>query len=394
CGDEGHHKNDYPKAQTSKPLFSLDGREKYCEICRMQLALKSQPTVPGVEMATEHGPKDDVRVSSLHYALKGVVVMWWAIHKRKNLERIEAKGMMSARFALPSKSTKAWPRFGTNSFHHRSPPWGCDCGQWEDLILIVGARVFLYDDSFLLHPATLRATTMVVVAMPVVEAYQYALRAEENLARQRNVVKARGNLVGGKEPTAHEQKSGERASTECFGVMEQQQWNSWLKNECGLYDHERFYFGDNVLPCFESGIPLLKHRLYQLPDSENISIAFPDEGSWKRFHKQLQHFPTVICTKVREGDQRFVRLKEGDPAGRHVVIVDDLVQSGSTLIECQSHRSILKMLTTGPNGPFSLSCLKTDMGQGALQPMLLALGSLSPCLALKDQGLVIDSQTT
>ncbi|KAJ7549392.1 hypothetical protein O6H91_07G051700 [Diphasiastrum complanatum] len=98
---------------------------------------------------------------------------------------------------------------------------------------------------------------------------------------------------------------------------------------------ERFYFGDNVLPCFESGIPLLKHRLHQLPDSNNISIAFPDEGAWKRFHKQLQHFPMVICTKVRDGDKRIVRLKEGDAAGRHVVIVDDLVRSGGTLIECQ-----------------------------------------------------------
>ncbi|MCO5572290.1 hypothetical protein L7F22_026043 [Adiantum nelumboides] len=74
---------------------------------------------------------------------------------------------------------------------------------------------------------------------------------------------------------------------------------------------ERFYFGDNVLPCFESGIPLLKHRLHQLPDSTNITIAFPDEGASKRFHSHLQHFPT------------------------HVVIVDDLVQSGGTLIECQ-----------------------------------------------------------
>ncbi|MFS7958900.1 putative ribose-phosphate diphosphokinase [Helianthus anomalus] len=106
-----------------------------------------------------------------------------------------------------------------------------------------------------------------------------------------------------------------------------------------IYDihalQERFYFTDNVLPCFESGIPLLKSRLQQLPDSDNISIAFPDDGAWKRFHKQLQHFPVIICTKVREGDQRIVRIKEGDPKGRHVVIVDDLVQSGGTLIECQ-----------------------------------------------------------
>ncbi|XP_078438652.1 ribose-phosphate pyrophosphokinase 4-like isoform X2 [Wolffia australiana] len=106
-----------------------------------------------------------------------------------------------------------------------------------------------------------------------------------------------------------------------------------------IYDihalRERFYFGDNVLPFFESGIPLLKNRLQQLPDSDNISIAFPDDGAWKRFNSQLQHFPTIVCTKVREGDRRIVRLKEGDPRGRHVVIVDDLVQSGGTLIECQ-----------------------------------------------------------
>ncbi|KAL3501147.1 hypothetical protein ACH5RR_035596 [Cinchona calisaya] len=98
---------------------------------------------------------------------------------------------------------------------------------------------------------------------------------------------------------------------------------------------ERFYFGDNILPCFESGIPLLLKRLQQLPDSKNISIAFPDDGAWKRFNKQLQHFPMIICAKVREGDQRIVRLKEGEPKGRHVVIVDDLVQSGGTLVECQ-----------------------------------------------------------
>lgn len=106
-----------------------------------------------------------------------------------------------------------------------------------------------------------------------------------------------------------------------------------------IYDihalQERFYFSDHVLPLFETGIPLLKQRLHQLPDADNVVVAFPDDGAWKRFHKQLDHFPMVVCAKVREGDKRIVRLKEGNPAGCHVVIVDDLVQSGGTLIECQ-----------------------------------------------------------
>ncbi|KAJ4976677.1 hypothetical protein NE237_001783 [Protea cynaroides] len=106
-----------------------------------------------------------------------------------------------------------------------------------------------------------------------------------------------------------------------------------------IYDihalQERFYFGDHVLPCFETGIPLLKQRLHELPAADNVCIAFPDDGAWKRYYKQLQHFPMVVCTKVREGEKRIVRLKEGNPAGHHVVIVDDLVQSGGTLIECQ-----------------------------------------------------------
>ncbi|KAL0362524.1 UNVERIFIED_CONTAM: Ribose-phosphate pyrophosphokinase [Sesamum calycinum] len=100
-----------------------------------------------------------------------------------------------------------------------------------------------------------------------------------------------------------------------------------------IYDihalQERFYFNDTILPVFETGIPLLKQRLQQLPKSDKMMEL------GKRFHKLLDHFPMVICNKVREGDKRIVRIKEGDPAGCHVVIVDDLVQSGGTLIECQ-----------------------------------------------------------
>lgn len=89
-----------------------------------------------------------------------------------------------------------------------------------------------------------------------------------------------------------------------------------------------------MLPLFESGIPLLLDRLECLDDKANVTIAYPDEGAWKRFHFQFQNYPEIICTKVRDGKKRIVRLKEGDAEGRHVVIVDDLVQSGGTLIEC------------------------------------------------------------
>ncbi|KAK9153234.1 hypothetical protein Sjap_000714 [Stephania japonica] len=101
---------------------------------------------------------------------------------------------------------------------------------------------------------------------------------------------------------------------------------------------ERFYFGDHVLPCFETGIPLLKRRLHQLPDAENISIAFPDDGAWKRFYKQLQHFS--------HGDKWIVRLKEGNPAAHHVVIVDDLLEKrdGTPKDQLSSIKQTLKEL--------------------------------------------------
>ena len=65
-----------------------------------------------------------------------------------------------------------------------------------------------------------------------------------------------------------------------------------VTNACCV--QERFYFGDTVLPLFESGIPLVKERLNALPDAENITIAYPDEGAWKRFHSQFGEYPEVI----------------------------------------------------------------------------------------------------
>lgn len=42
---------------------------------------------------------------------------------------------------------------------------------------------------------------------------------------------------------------------------------------------ERFYFGDAVLPLFESGVPLLLERLAQLPDRNNVSSRPTDAVS-------------------------------------------------------------------------------------------------------------------
>jgi phosphoribosylpyrophosphate synthetase len=45
-------------------------------------------------------------------------------------------------------------------------------------------------------------------------------------------------------------------------------------------------------------------------------------------------FEIVTCGKTRDGDKRVVNIQDGDPTGKHVVIVDDLVQTGGTLFEC------------------------------------------------------------
>jgi hypothetical protein len=49
--------------------------------------------------------------------------------------------------------------------------------------------------------------------------------------------------------------------------------------------------------------PVLSHN--------QVTIAYPDEGAWKRFHYQFKDegYPEVICTKVRDGAKRIVRLK-------------------------------------------------------------------------------------
>ena len=61
----------------------------------------------------------------------------------------------------------------------------------------------------------------------------------------------------------------------------------------------------------ESAIPLLQRKLAQLPDTDNVAIAFPDDGAHKRFSNYFTEQPTIICFKIREGEKRIVKIKDG-----------------------------------------------------------------------------------
>ncbi len=86
---------------------------------------------------------------------------------------------------------------------------------------------------------------------------------------------------------------------------------------------------------------MLKERIQNSSTANKNKIdcvAFPDDGAAKRFSAlfaDIEGLEIVVCGKTRgEGDQRSVIIQDGNVRGKHVVIVDDLVQTGGTLYEC------------------------------------------------------------
>jgi ribose-phosphate pyrophosphokinase len=98
----------------------------------------------------------------------------------------------------------------------------------------------------------------------------------------------------------------------------------------------QFYFSSNIIVRLESTVGLLLTELKMNPN-EKYAITFPDDGAHKRFSYLFNNtnYPMIICSKIRqEEDKRMTTVKEGSSKGYHCMIVDDLVQSGGTLIEC------------------------------------------------------------
>jgi len=99
---------------------------------------------------------------------------------------------------------------------------------------------------------------------------------------------------------------------------------------------QQFYFPGGVCATLWSCMPYVAEKVCR-PDDV---IVFPDEGAWKRFKSQFPHHETVRCAKVRsvtDADGRSIELYADGAEklrGRRVLIVDDLVRSGNTILEC------------------------------------------------------------
>lgn len=98
---------------------------------------------------------------------------------------------------------------------------------------------------------------------------------------------------------------------------------------------ERFYFSDAVIPDLRTSIGLLNRKLASR-DPDDWVVVFPDEGARKRYDRIVdQRFERVICEKVRDGSQRRINIKSGNPKNKHAVIIDDLIMSGRTIHACR-----------------------------------------------------------
>jgi len=128
-----------------------------------------------------------------------------------------------------------------------------------------------------------------------------------------------------------------------------------------IYDlhtlQNRFYLHGNAIASLQTSVPLLIERMR----TTHINcIAFPDDGSLKRFGFMFTGlgFEIVICGKTKDGDKRIVSIQDGRPFGKHVLVIDDLAQTGELRLQCYFSLSICSALFLFDSASLFLSCTR------------------------------------
>lgn len=119
---------------------------------------------------------------------------------------------------------------------------------------------------------------------------------------------------------------------------------------------ERFYPEGSVGVDLQSAMPILRKKLKRLRAAgHKVAVAWPDEGAMKRFGHDFPDYEQIVCEKRRVGNDRIITIKEGDPTGCYVVIVDDLIKTGKTTLRCREAliaRGALKVSVFVTHGVF------------------------------------------
>ena len=69
------------------------------------------------------------------------------------------------------------------------------------------------------------------------------------------------------------------------------------------------------LPRLLTAMPLLCQQLQEMEkEGKKVVVVFPDEGASKRFRSDLHEWgaKAITCMKVRNGDGRVVKVKDGE----------------------------------------------------------------------------------
>lgn len=111
----------------------------------------------------------------------------------------------------------------------------------------------------------------------------------------------------------------------------------WWKAKFHFFDihnlDERFYHNDNVSFKLHTTMNMFIDKVKHIPD---LAFAFPDAWAKKRFKKYFDWYELIECSKERNWEERIIRIVEWNSEWKNVIIVDDLIQSGTTLINCGS----------------------------------------------------------